>query len=118
MNHTKADLVKSVMLKLGVLDPNEAPEAEPDVRVRETAQSVLEDLYDQGLIPFDMDANELPGIFLVPLSFLVAQPLASEYGVTDERMQRIEIGADRGLRTLRRYKAKPYYGTPATATYY
>ena len=54
----------------------------------------------------------------VALAFLVALPLVSEYGVSAEREARIEKGADRGYRTLRRLKASPYYGIPQRADFF
>lgn len=116
--YSKADLVKSVLLKLGVLDPYEAPEAEDSVGVLQEAQAVLEELYDRSLIPFDLDGDEIPAPFLIPLTFLVAQPLMADYGVSSEREARIERGAERGMRTLARLKAQPYHGNPQQATYF
>ena len=116
--YSKADLVKAVLLKLGTLDPHEAPEAEDAESVLLTAQTVLEELYDEGIVPFDLDGEEIPAPFLTALAFLVALPLVSEYGVSAEREARIEKGADRGYRTLRRLKASPYYGIPQRADFF
>src|SRR5687767_8927214 len=116
--YTKAQLVKSVLLKLGQVDANEAPEAEDFEDTAIAAQSKLEELYDDGLIPFDLDGEEIPARYLTSLAFLIAQPLMSDYAMTPEREARIERGAEAGLRTLRRLKQLPYYGAPVQATYY
>lgn len=114
---TRAELRNRVLGRLGVLDAGSAPSAEDAADVDTHIQSVLEELYDDGLIPFDLDSDAIPAPYLIPLSFLVALPLVPDYGMQARELT-IAAGAERGMRTLRRLKAKPYYGAPQVATYY
>lgn len=112
----RAELNRMVLLKLGTVDANEAPEAEDyqDVDVQTLAK--LEELYDDGLIPFDLE-GEIPRKFLVHLSFLVALELVDDYAA-HSRAQTIAAGADRGLRALYRFAARPYSGAVVPSEYF
>lgn len=116
--YTRADLRNRVLGRLGVLDPNEAPQAEDSVDVLEHIQQTLEELHDDGLIPFDLDGDSVPAPYMIPLSYLVALPLIPDYGVSGERAMAITLGAGRGMKRLYRLKSQPYLGTPQQATYY
>lgn len=113
---TRADLVRLVLLKLGVVDANEAPEAEDYADVDLHAQSKLEELYHDGLIPFDL-GGEIPARYIIHLAYLIAVGMADDYGV-QARMQTLMAGADRGLRALYRYSARPYSGSIVPADYF
>lgn len=115
--YPRSELRNRVLGRLGVLDAGEPPAPEDAVDTDTHIQSVLEELYDDGLIPFDLDGGEIPAPYLIPLSYLVALPMIVDYGA-QSREQSIAAGANRGLRTLRRLKAKPYYGTPQAAEYF
>lgn len=115
--YSRIELRNAVMHDLGVLDAVEAPSAEDAVMVSMRIQSKLEELYEDGLIPFDLDSDAIPAPYLVPLSQVICVLLLGAYGKQDEKQQR-EIDADKGMRSLRRLKAKPYYGTTAPADYF
>lgn len=115
--YTRADLRNRVLGRLGALDPGEAPSPEDATDADMHAQSVLEELYDDGLIPFDLDGDEIPAPYLIPLSYLIALPMIVDYGAQAREMS-IAAGAERGMKTLRRLKATPYFGTPQRAEYF
>lgn len=116
--YTRADLRNRVLGRLGVLDPNEAPEALDSVDVLDHIQQTLEELSDDGLIPFDLDGDAIPAPFMISLSYLIALSLIPDYGVSGERAVAISMGASRGMKRLSRLKTQPYYGTAQQATYY
>lgn len=116
--YTRAELRNRVLGRLGVLDPVEAPEAEQAELVEDEMQQVFEELYDDGLIPFDWEADAIPGAYMIALSYLIAAGMVVDFGVTGERAARIEAGAGRGLKRLQKLKAKPYMGTPQKAVYF
>lgn len=115
--YTRADLRNAVMGRLGILDAGTAPEAEDAQDVLIAIQCTLEELHDDGLIPFDLDGDAIPAPYMIPLSFLVADPLVVDYA-TGERAQAIALGAERGMRRLHKLKAQPYYGTQQQAEYF
>ena len=115
--YSRAQLRDSVLGRLGVLEPSEAPQAADAALVMASMQQTFEELYDDGLIPFDFEADAIPGAYMIALSFIVAMPLVVDFGAA-EREAGIVAGADRGMRRLRKLKAKPYMGTPQRATYY
>lgn len=114
---TRDELRNAVLSKLGCLDGSAAPDADDATRVNTEVQQVLEALYDDGLIPFDLDSDAIPAAYMTPLSFLIAQELIADYGAM-AREQTIMAGAERGRRRLYQLKAPPDYGLPTTAVYY
>lgn len=115
--YTRADLRNAVLHELGVLDAVEAPEAEDAVLADQRCQQQLENLYEDGLIPFDLDADEVPARYFIPLVRVIAEALLMPYGA-QERGQMLVINASSGMKSLRRLRAKPHYGTPVVAEYF
>lgn len=109
-------LVRDVLLEIGQLDANEAPEATDYQTVNDRAQQKLEELYEDGLIPFDLD-GEIPARYFIPLVRIVAETVYGTYGVSD-RAQEFVANAEMGMRQLRRLRSKPVSSTPTTATYF
>ncbi|KRG65169.1 hypothetical protein ABB26_04985 [Stenotrophomonas humi] len=112
----RADLNRLVLLKLGVVDANEAPEAEDYADVDLQVQAKLEELYGDGLIPFDLDAD-IPAKYMVAISFIVAVELIDDYAA-HSRTETLMAGADRGKRALYRYAARPYSGAVVPSEYF
>jgi hypothetical protein len=115
--YTRADLRDQVLHDLGVLDAGEAAEAEDAEFVERRIQQVLEGLDHDGLIPFNLDGDEIPARYMVPLTQVIAPTLANAFGL-GQRLADFAAIADAGMRQLRRLKAQPYYGAPTKATYY
>ena len=115
--YTRAELRNGVLHELGVLDAVEAPEAEDAVLADDRCQQQLESLYEDGLIPFDLDSDAIPARYFVPLVRVIAETLILPYG-QQSRAEALKINGREGMKALRRLRAKPCYGTPAQATYY
>ncbi len=115
--YTRIELRNAVMHDLAVLDAQEAPLAEDAELVTKRVQATLELLNDEGLIPFDLDGDEIPARYLVPLVQVIAPTLLGAFGKLDEKGPR-DADAREGMRALRRLKAAPYFGTPAQANYF
>jgi len=115
--YTRADLRNKVLGRLGLYDPHTPPAAEDAETVEAEIQQKLEELAGDGFIPFDLDSDAIPAPYMIPLSFIVAIELVSDYGAQG-RVQSIALGAERGMRRLARLKAEPYFGQPTRATYY
>lgn len=114
--YTRDELRNAVLQELGVLDAVEAPEAEDAVLADDRCQQQLELLNDDGLIPFDLD-GVIPARYFIPLTQVIAYQLMMPYG----QLGRAEILAanhERGIRSLRRLKARPYYGAPVPSEYF
>ena len=115
--YTRIQLRNAVLHELAVLDANEAPSAEDAVLADDRVQQTLELLADDGLIPFDLDADTVPARYFVPLVQVIAVTLLGPFGLTAQKQVR-EADEFKGMKALRRLKAKPYFGTPAQATYF
>lgn len=114
--YTRQELVRDVLLEIGVLDANEAPEAEDYATVNARAQQVLEALYEDNLVPFDLD-GVIPARYQIPLVRIVAETVYGQYGVS-ARAQEFVGNAEMAMRQLRRLRQKPPSGNVTQATYY
>ena len=66
------------------MDANASPTAEDSVLVLDRINQTLEGLRDDGLIPFDIDADAIPAPYMIPLARLVAPSLLTAFGMTDK----------------------------------
>lgn len=114
--YTREEFVKDVLLELGVLDANEAPEAEDSADISRLTQQKFEDLYEDGLIPFDVD-GDIPARYYRALVSQVANDAKTQYGAS-ARAAELEAKADIGMRRLWKFRQRAYFGTPTQATYY
>lgn len=113
---TRADLVRLTLIKLGAVDANEAPEAEDAADVDVHVQAKLEELYSDGLIPFDVD-GDIPSRYMIHLAFMAALDLLGDYGA-ESRVESVVAGADRGRKALYRYAARPASGAVVPSEYF
>jgi hypothetical protein len=109
-------LVRAVLIELGVIDANVAPEAADQTLVNDTAQQNLEGLYAEGLIPFDLD-GDVPARFMRPLVQIVAGDLALAFGKA-ARADALRNGALAGRRELCRLRDVGDDGLTARAEYF
>lgn len=114
--YQREDLVRSVLFELGVLDANEAPEAEDAEVVNDTAQQVIEGLYEDGLIPFDLD-GVIPARYFRSLVRVIAPELSATYG-TAERANLLEGNKIDAMRQLQKLRQKADLSVPTQATYF
>lgn len=112
--YTRAQLISNVLQELSVLDANEAPEAEDFALVEDKVQQQFEILYEDGLIPFDVDTDKIPARYFLPLVSKVAYRLVNAFSAFDraEKLASDDIAADRRLNKLRQ-KATIDAPTPA-----
>jgi hypothetical protein len=115
--YSREELRNRVLGRLGH-DGVAAPSAEDAELVDDALQQTFEELYDEGLIPFDWESDAIPAPYMIAVSFLTAAPLLTDFGVFGERAASVMAGADRGIRRLRKLKAKPYMGTAQKAVYF
>lgn len=115
--YNRPQLRTSVLSRLGVLDPAQGPSAEDAATVDQAIQTTLEVLYDDGLIPFDVDTDAIPAPFLDALSFIVAFPLVADFGAF-ARTEFLALQDRNARKTLRRLKAAPYVGGTTQADYF
>lgn len=101
--YTREELVRRALQELSVLDANEAPEAEDYAIANEHAQQMLEMLNEDGLIPFDVDTDEIPARYFLPLVSKVAYRLMTPFSAFDrsDALLTNDQGADRRLNKLR-----------------
>lgn len=115
--YTRADLRNAVLTELGVLDANADPSPNDAVIADDRCQQKLEYLYDQGLIPFDLDSDEIPARFFIPLVGVISIDLVLAYGVSS-RAQLLAAKAADGMQSLRRLKEHRYMGSVQRAEYF
>lgn len=117
--YTREELRNAILADLTITDAGEAPSAADAVfcesRVNQTLEMLASDSY--ALLPFDIEGDEIPGPYFLPLAQIVAPTLALAYGKGD-KLQTLKALAAEGLMELRRLKSKPYYGTTAPANYF
>lgn len=100
--YTRQNLVRDTLLELGLLDPNESPSATDYTTVDAVAQQRLESLYEDGLLPFQID-GAIPARYFRALVKVIAHELVGTYGV----LPRAEIAMarrDEGIRELWRLR--------------
>ena len=114
--YDRNSLVRDVLLEIGQLDPNEAPEAVDFETVDARAQQKLEELYEEGLIPFDLDGL-IPARYFIPLVRIIAETVYGTYGVS-MRAEEFIGNAIEATKQLRRLRQRAYCGTPTQATYF
>jgi len=116
--YRRDELALRALRLLDVVSATEAPEAEDAADARQYAQGLLETLHGDGLIPFDLDGDEIPAPFFLPLAYLLAHAMLPEYGAFGAREANIAAHADGARRTLYRLTAKPYSGATLPAEYF
>jgi hypothetical protein len=115
--YARADLVKSVLMELRAIDPDETVEPADYVRVNERVQQKLEELYTDSLIPFDLQGDAIPARYMVPLTYCIAADCTGLYPVGD-RLQEMAIKAVDGRNRLYSLIENFYAGQTAPAVYY
>lgn len=115
--YTRDQLRDAVLQELGVADLQDAPSPEDAKIATDRCQQQLEILYDEGLIPFDLDGDEIPGRFFIPLTQIIAFRLMMPYGVIN-RAQLLAANATMGIRQLTIFKNHRYVGQTLHAEYF
>ena len=100
--YTREQLVRRSLEELGVLDADDAPEANDYAIANDHTQEMLEMLYEDGFIPFDVDTNAIPARYFLPLVSKVAYRLMTPFSAFDrqEILAVNDQGADRRLAKL------------------
>lgn len=114
--YNRDQFIRQVLIDLTILDANEAPEAEDSEQIEGRTQQKFEELYEDGLIPFDLD-EDIPARYFLPLVSVVCAECITAYGLghlTDE----LEGEAARGMRQLWKLRQRAYFHTPVAVNYF
>lgn len=114
--YTRQRLVRDCLIEIGVLDPNESPAAEDYEAADSIAQQRMEGLYEEGLIPFDLD-GVIPARFMRPLVKVIASELMAAYGVQSRAELTLARSAE-GMRELWQLRDQTQVDTPTKAQYF
>lgn len=114
--YTREQLVRRALMNLGVLGSNEAPDADDAELTNQAYQQLIEELYEDGLIPFNLD-GDIPARYFRSLSWLTAQTLVLEFGKFT-RVPQLEANASRAMTTLWGLTQGFYAGEVAYADYF
>ena len=116
--YKREDLIRRALRLLDVVSATEAPEAEDYADCEQYLQSLLETLHGDGLIPCDLDGDEIPAPFYIPLAQKLAYKMVPEYGVFGAREASLAAYDADATRTLYRITAKPYSGATLPSQYF
>lgn len=112
---TKAELRNAVLRKLRVKQTEQEPNAE-DARVTEEAiDGILEGYLEDG---FYIDVTDVPLQIQRPLTLVLANDLADDFHVPEQRAVRLALTAPRGDAMVRHHLSLILGGEPVKATYY
>lgn len=114
--YSREEFVRQVLVELGVLDAAEAPEAEDAQFVGDRRDQKFEELYEEGLIPFDID-GQVPARYFLPLVAIVATECLTAYGKT-ATMPEVPAKAAAGMKQLWRLRQRANIATPTRVTYF
>ena len=113
----RSDLQRAVLLEVGALDAREAMEADDQQQANAVCQQELERLDDLGLVPFDIDSDEIPAAHFRPLVMVIAALLVPAYGAF-ERSQMLMANAAEGEKRLHKLRQPKYVAVETPATYF
>jgi hypothetical protein len=111
---TRTDLRQMVGEEATAVAAGETLSAEDADYLNRRIASKLAFLVDEGLVPFDIEGT-IPEAFMLPLARAIASEIAPGFGMDVAQAEALE---QKGMRALRRLKARPHFGAPTKATYY
>ena len=114
--YTRDEFVRRVLVELGVLDAEEAPEAVDAVSVGDVTQQKFEELYEEGLIPWDID-GDIPGRYFLPLLSIVVAECMTSYRKT-ANVAILAPKAAAGNAQLWKFRERAYFPIPTQADYF
>lgn len=119
---TREQLVKAVLAELCQTDPNEDVEAADFATVNQQCQMVMEILYEEGKLPFDIGtlatpAPVIPARYFLPITWKVSRSLVNTYSAQD-REAALAANDEMADRMLNRLQQKAYIATPTQANYF
>jgi hypothetical protein len=114
--YTRDDLIRRVLFRLGVLDADEAPEASDHTLVNQGLQQKLEELYADGLIPFDVD-GPIPARYFSALCGVCAVQFIDDFSAYD-RTATLASGQQAGTAQLWKLREFPDLNAPTQADYF
>lgn len=114
--YTREQLVRRVLMNLGVLGSNEAPDADDAELTDQAYQQLMEELYEDSLIPWNIE-GDIPGRYFRSLSWLTAETLVLEFGKF-QRTPKLEVNAQRAMTKLFALRERFYAGELTYTTYF
>lgn len=108
--YEREKLVRAALIEVGVLDAKEAPDAADSELADDRIQQKFELLYEEGLIPFDID-GDIPARYFGPLTDIVAESLILPFGKAGRAAVAIR-NAERGMAQLWKFREKADFDTP------
>lgn len=115
--YTRAQLRNQVMEELGLIEASDAPDAGDAALVDRRCQQKLEELYEAGKIPFDIDADVIPARYMAALVKVISPLVVGPFGLNDRRAD-IEGQARQGMVEINRLRQAEVIATPVQATYF
>lgn len=112
---TKAQLRNAVLIKLRVKRSEEEPNADDASVVEGAIDGLLEGFLEDG---FPIDSTSIPLQIQRPLTLFIANDLADDFHVPEQRAVRLALTAPRADMMVRHYLSLKLGGEPVRAVYF
>jgi hypothetical protein len=113
---TATQIRTKALKKLGVLATGQTTQSEIQADLDRAYEEVYAALAAKNLVTWEID-EEVPDEYVMPVVALVAFARADEYGIPNDRYQRIAGNMTRATAEIRELQESNVYKTP-TAVYY
>lgn len=119
---TREQMVKDVLAELCQTDPNQDVEAADFATVNQRCQQIMEILYEDGMLPFDIGTldtptEKIPARYHLPIVWKVARSLINTFSAQD-RQDALVANDQEADRILNRLVQQGYIPTPTQACYF
>lgn len=114
--YTREEFVRQVLIDLRVIGATEAPDAEDYELVNQRVQQKFEELYEEGLIPFDLD-GAVPARYFGPLRSIACAQLYTAYSRNSDAPM-YEGKATDGRKQLWKLRQRANFSSTTKATYF
>lgn len=112
---TKAELRNAVLVKLRVKQTEQEPLAEDAAIVEGAIDGILEGYLEDG---FHIDSTDIPLQIQRPLIFVIANDLADDFNVPEQRVVRLALTTPRKDMMVRHFLSLILGAEPVKAIYY
>lgn len=90
---TSQDLINQVLAKAGVLPDGQTPQAEDVANVTASLPLILETLAAREIV-FVPDLDNIPSAWIVPLAYIIAYAMRTDFGITGEEAAEMKVAND------------------------
>ena len=112
---TTTQIVKRALIRLGKLGPEQTPTGFDNQQLTETLASLHESWVREGKVRWEL--TDIPFEMEDPLVSRLAFAVVDDYGVSNDRYQRLKLANQRAIRDMQTYNEIPYSGRSEIEAY-